>query len=286
MNEEILNIEELVDIYQKAYLHVHETGEDAYNKEEIDIKIALLFIKYAQRHNASGKFEQVSEEADLIEDCQIYLMGVGNSSYFDYMLTDHRNKILLHKTLQDALQLYDKHYEAVMLRKKDASFLDKIQNDYAREKKWITDEIQELSDDLTSCKDKLSSFGLFALSRLRRVERTQLRELVEKREEEIGRLTDRLNTFEQEYRTHNDTYYKYMAKMGVEDERKISEYFFASHNEAFEEIYGISNVFEADRNWLVKKLDEVKAKIDADKETSDRLKRMLKEAQKNNDINN
>ena len=270
MNDKAAQVEIFNDLYQKACLFSDETSEKSDKKEDIDLRISMLFIKYAKMHNSSGKFAQVFEEATLIKECEKYLMGVGNACYFDYMLTDHRNKVMLYKTLQDALRLYEKHYEAVMLRREDDTFLDKIQTDYDRDRKKITDDIQELAKDLDTDKKNLSNLG-FTLSRIRRIERKQLKELIEKREDEIVRLNARLNTFEQEYRKHNNTYYKYMEKMGVEDESKISEYFFASHDEAFEEIHGMSNVFEADRNWLVKKLEDAKYLINADKDTSDRL---------------
>lgn len=161
MSDLKMYIESLNDIYRKSFPLADEIDKDE-NRQDADIRLALMFIEYARTHNKGGKFDQVYYDEYLISECERILMYSGNSNYFEYRLTSYRNNMKLLNMLRDALKLLQDHQEEISFRKTDGTFLDKIHDGHIAEVERLDNEVETLMAELDAKQDELSQFGFFS----------------------------------------------------------------------------------------------------------------------------
>jgi len=280
MSDLKMYIESLNDIYRKSFPLADEIDKDE-NRQDADIRLALMFIEYARTHNKSGKFDQVYDDEYLISECERILMYSGNSCYFEYRLTSYRNNMELLNMLQDALKLLQDHQEEISFRKIDGTFFDKIHDGHMAEIQRLDKEIEMLMAELDAKQAELSKFGFLSKWTIRKKDYTVLVKEIKGLQEQKEQLAAEIAVVEDEYRPYHASYYTYMQYLSCEHADKISRYFFSEHDEDFEKIYGISNQFKADQSWLKEKTEWIKNIIGADQNVYQRLQDMLKLAKIN-----
>lgn len=280
MNSQELNIDGLDDIYRKTCSLADQISDKDESKQDADLRLALMFFKYAKTHNLGGKFDHVYDEDTLIAECERYLIHVGNSAYFDYRLTAYRNNMDLLNMLRNALKLLINHEPEIAFRRNNPTFLDKIFDGHIAEVERLEKESAQLIVELDARQTKLSKFGFVSKHTIRKNDYTLLEKDVKELCERKDQLAADIAAVEDEYRPYHADYKTYMQNLSCENADKISRYFFCEHNEEFEQIYGMSNMFEADRGWLNEKIEWIIDIIGANKDTQQQLQNMLEEARR------
>jgi hypothetical protein len=275
MNDQKLSIDGLDEIYRRSCSLADEIADIDEEKRDADIRLALMFIKYAQTHNRSGKFDQVYDDDVLISECEKYLMNAGNTAYFDYKLTAYRNNMELLNMLRDALKLLNNHEAEIVFRKNDTTFLDKIHDGHMAEVERLDKEIEMLMTELDVKQSELSKIGIISKRTVQKKNYTLLEKDIMELQAWQEQLMAALAAVEDKYAQYHADYHSYMEYLCSEDHLKISRYFFSENDEDFERVYGISNQFEADRDWLNEKIDMAMNIIGADQEAYQQLQDML-----------
>jgi len=278
MNDQKPSIDGLNEIYRKTCLLADEIADKDESKKDADIRLANMFIKYAKMHNISGKFDQIYDDALLIATCERHLMHIGNANYFDDRLTAYRNNMELLHMLRDALKLLEKYEAQITFRKKDSTFLDRIHDGHMAELDKLDIEIEKLTAELDAKQEELSKFGFFAKRTIRKKDYIALEKEAKGLQEQKEKRAARYSALEVEYEQCHTDYHTYMQLLSSNNESKISTYFFSKYDEEFERIYGISNIFEANRVWLNKQVDAVINRIGADQNDYQRLQDMFAQA--------
>ncbi len=277
MSDLKMYIESLNDIYRKSFPLADEIDKDE-NRQDADIRLALMFIEYARTHNKGGKFDQVYYDEYLISECERILMYSGNSNYFEYRLTSYRNNMKLLNMLRDALKLLQDHQEEISFRKTDGTFIDKIHDGHMAEIGRLDKEIETLMAELDAKQTELSKFGFLSKWTIRKKDYTVLVKEIKGLQEQKEQLAAEIAAVEDEYSQYHADYHTYMQNLSSDNADKISRYFFSKHNKDFERIHSISNQFEHDQSWLKEKIEWVINIIGADQDIYQRLQDMRAKA--------
>lgn len=277
MNNQKQIIHGLDDIYRKTFLLAADVDGDV--AEDL---LALMFIKYAKTHNSSGKFDQIFSDEVLINNCEIYLMNIGNSSYFDHKLKSYQDNLDLLHMLGDALKMLDVHNAEILQRKDDPSFIEKIRDGHLSVIMELDNRLDALKAEFDKKNKELTKIGFVLRNSVRKKQYTRLEKEVKELDEEIERVSDELSELETKYKQCHADYFWYMMNMSCEDADKITRYFFSEEtDEQFEQLYGISNKFKADRHWLLEQIEAANKRIGADCEKHMHFEDMLQQAKQN-----